>query len=58
MRDIATALRWIARERVRRDQEIMELKAKGWRLSRIADKFKLTRERVRQIVAGNDNPKR
>jgi len=46
-------LRWIARERERRDREIIELRQKGWRLARIADKFKLTRERVRQIVSDN-----
>lgn len=52
MRDMATALRWIERERVRRNQEVKELRQKGWTYARIADKVKLTRQRVAQIVEG------
>ena len=50
MRDIASALRWIYRERQRRDLQIRELRDKGWKLARIADKVGLTRQRVKQIL--------
>ena len=50
MRDIADALRWIERERLRRNKEVRELRIKGWTYSRIADKVGLTRQRIQQIV--------
>ena len=35
---------------VRRDKQIKLLRSRGWTLQRIADKYKITRERVRQIA--------
>ena len=52
MKDIASALQWIERERLRRDREILELRRKDWTLSRIADKVGVTRQRVQQILVG------
>ena len=49
MRDIATALRWIARESQRRDKTIQHLRAKGWRTVKIANKLGISRQRVLQI---------
>ena len=50
MRDIASALRWIERERIRRNRQVRELRNKGWTYARIADKVGLTRQRVAQIL--------
>ena len=50
LRDIASALRWIERERIRRNRQVRELRNKGWTYARIADKVGLTRQRVAQIL--------
>ena len=51
MTDIADALRAVEQARRKRDREIVDLYRKGWRLSRLADHFGISRQRAQQIAA-------
>ena len=48
--DIAKALRVYRSEVRKRDQEFSLLLKRGWKLSRLADKFKISRQRAQQIA--------
>lgn len=48
--DIASALKLYRKTVSKRDLEIGKLLKSGWRLSRIADHFKISRQRAQQIA--------
>ena len=49
--DIANALKLYRAEVRKRDREFGKLLRAGWRLSRLADRFKISRQRAQQIAA-------
>ena len=49
--DIAEALKTIRLAQARRDREFIGLINLGWRLSRLADHFGVSRQRAQQIAA-------
>jgi hypothetical protein len=49
--DIAQALKIIHVAQRRRDREFLKLLNQGWRLTRLADHFSISRQRAQQIAA-------
>ena len=49
--DIAKALSLYRAEVRKRDREFNKLLKGGWKLSRLADRFKISRQRAQQIAA-------
>ena len=48
--DIAEAMKVIRAEQRKRDREFSKLYQSGWRLSRLADHFHISRQRAQQIA--------
>lgn len=49
--DIVSAMKFIRKEQLVRDREFRKLLKAGWRLARLADYFKISRQRAQQIAA-------
>ena len=50
MTDISDALKLLRLAHLKRDREFKRLLNKGWRLSRLADHFGISRQRAQQIA--------
>ena len=49
--DIADAMKIIRSEQKKRDKEFLKLLKLDWRISRLADHFKISKQRAQQIAA-------